>query len=205
VDMKLYEPAMRHLLDTYIRAEESEVIADFEELGLIDMIVNNGLGAVDSMTAMMKADEETMAETIENNMRKVIIDEQAVNPKYYERMSELLDALIEERRRQAIDYKEYLEKVKELSTQVVNPGGVDSSSYPSSINTPAKKALYDNLEHNEPLALYINDAVKNTKKADWIGNRIKEREVAAAISEKLEDDSKLDEIMELVKNQHEYK
>ncbi|MGR9117292.1 MAG: type I restriction endonuclease subunit R, partial [Gammaproteobacteria bacterium] len=205
VDMKLYEPAMRHLLDTYIRAEDSEVVADFEELGLIDLIVKKGLSALDSMPESMKANEETMAETIENNMRKVIIDEQAVNPKYYERMSELLDALIEERRQQAIDYKKYLEKVKELSAQIVNAGGINPSDYPASLNTPAKKALYDNLEKDESLALRIDTAIRHTKKADWIGNRIKEREVAAAICEELDDDSRLNEILELVKNQYEYR
>ncbi len=206
VDMKLYEPAMRHLLDTYIRAEESEVIADFEELGLIDLIVQKGLGALDAMPAEMKANEETMAETIENNMRKVIIDEQAVNPKYYEKMSELLDALIEERRQQAIDYKKYLEKVKDLSIQVVNAGGINPAAYPSAVNTPARKALYDNLSQDEDLSLRIDRAVRDTKKADWIGNRIKEREVAGAIAAELNDDeSRLDDILELVKNQYEYR
>jgi len=204
IDMKKYEPAMRHLLDTYIRAEDSEVVADFEELGLIDLIVKKGLAALDDMPAAMKTDEENMAETIENNMRKVIIDEQAVNPAYYERMSELLDALIEERRQQAIGYKEYLEKVKEISMQVVNSGGVDPGAYPKSINTPAKKALFDNLDQNESLVLRIDTAVRHTKKADWIGNRIKEREVAGAISRELADDSGLEEIVELVKNQYEY-
>ncbi|MCB9987709.1 MAG: type I restriction endonuclease subunit R [Rhodospirillales bacterium] len=206
VDMKLYEPAMRHLLDTYIRAEDSELVADFEDMGLIDLIVKNGLGALESMPASIKADEETMAETIENNMRKVIIDEQAVNPKYYERMSELLEALIEERRQQAIDYKEYLQKVKELSVQVVNPGGINPSAYPASMNSPGKKALYDNLGQDESLALRIDTAVRHTKKADWIGNRIKEREVAEAINEELGgDDGRLDEILELVRNQYEYR
>lgn len=205
VDMKKYEPAMRHLLDTYIRAEDSDVVADFEELGLIDLIVKNGIGALDSMSASMKANEENMAETIENNMRKVIIDEQAVNPAYYERMSELLDALIEERRQQAIDYKEYLERVKELSLQVVNSGGVNPNEYPQSIDTPAKKALFDNFGQDESLALRIDTAVRHTKKADWIGSRIKEREVAAAISEELKDDNQLDDVMELVKNQYEYR
>lgn len=205
IDMKKYEPAMRHLLDTYIRAEDSEVVADFEELGLIDLIVKNGIGALDSMSSSMKADEENMAETIENNMRKVIIDEQAVNPAYYERMSELLDALIEERRQQAINYKEYLERVKQLSVQVVNSGGIDPNAYPKSINTPAKKALFDNLGQDEGLVLRIDTAVRHTKKADWIGNRIKEREVAGAISEELANDSLLDEVLELVKNQYEYR
>jgi type I restriction enzyme R subunit len=206
VDMKLYEPAMRHLLDTYIRAKDTEVIADFEELGLIDLIVQKGLGALDLMPASMKANEETMAETIENNMRKVIIDEQAVNPKYYETMSELLDALIEERRKQAIDYKHYLEKVKALSVQVVNPGGINPAAYPSSINTPAKKALYDNLEKNEELAIRIDTAVRHTKKADWVGSRIKEREVASAIQEESAGYTvDIDKLLELVKNQNEYR
>lgn len=205
VDMKLYEPAMRHLLDTYIRAEESEVVADFEDMGLIDLIVQKGLGALDSMPAEMKTNEKTMAETIENNMRKVIIDEQAVNPKYYEKMSELLDALIEERRQQAIDYKEYLEKVKDLSARVVNAGGINPTDYPSSVNTPARKALYDNLDQDDDLSLRIDKAVRGTKRADWIGNRIKEREVAGAIAAELDDESRLDEILELVKNQYEYR
>ena len=205
IDMKLYEPAMRHLLDTYIRAEDSEVVADFEELGLIDLIVNNGTDALNSLPESMRASEEAMAETIENNMRKIIIDEQAVNPAYYEQMSELLDALIEERRQQAIDYKEYLEKIKELSVKVVNAGGINPTAYPASIDTPAKKSLYDNVGQDEVLVIKIDAAVRHTKKADWIGSRIKEREVAAAISKELDDDSNLNEILELVKNQYEYR
>ncbi len=204
IDMKLYEPAMRHLLDTYIRAEDSEVVADFEEFGLIDLIVKNGTEAFNSLPESIKANEEAMAETIENNIRKVIIDEQAVNPAYYEKMSELLDALIEERRQQAIDYKEYLKKVKELSVKVVNAGGIDPTDYPQSVNTPGKKALYDNVGKDEILVSKIDTAIRHTKKADWIGNRIKEREVAAAISGELDDDGNLDEILELVKNQYEY-
>lgn len=205
IDMKQYEPAMRHLLDTYIRSEESEVVADFAELGLIDLIVRIGTDALDSLPASMKADKENMAETIENNMRKLIIDEQAVNPAYYERMSELLDALIEERRKQAIDYKNYLEKVKELSMQVVNAGGVNPDEYPANIDTPAKKALFDNLGQDETLVVAIHDAVMGNKKADWIGNRVRERELAAAVYEIVQDEGRLDGVMELIKNQYEYR
>ena len=35
IDLKMYEPAMRHLIDTYIRAEESENISAFDDLSLI--------------------------------------------------------------------------------------------------------------------------------------------------------------------------
>ncbi|MEA1926815.1 MAG: YgjP-like metallopeptidase domain-containing protein, partial [Candidatus Auribacterota bacterium] len=34
IDMKMYEPAMRHLLDTYIRAEDSEKISAFDDMNL---------------------------------------------------------------------------------------------------------------------------------------------------------------------------
>ena len=67
--------------------------------GSIQLIVKMGAGAIDKLPDGIKKDPEAVAETITNNMRKVIVDERAMNPKYYDRMSELLDALIEERRR----------------------------------------------------------------------------------------------------------
>jgi len=207
VDMKLYEPAMRHLLDTYIHAKDSETMADFEELGLIDLLVNKGLQTLDSLPGSIKKDPEAMAETIENNMRKVIIDENPVNPAYYELMSELLEALIKERKEQAIEYRKYLEKIKELAERVVNSNSIGRNNYPASLDTSAKQALYDNLGHNEALALEINGAVLGIKKEGWIGNRFKEREVAGVIRELIKPFKvhSLENVVELVKNQDEYK
>ena len=54
---------------------------------------------------------QAAAETIENNVRKIIIDEQPLNPKYYEKMSELLDALIAQRKKEALDYQIYLQRI----------------------------------------------------------------------------------------------
>ncbi len=105
VDMKVYEPAMRHLLDTYIRAEESEVVSAFDDMTLIQLIVEQGEQAVESLPSGIRGNQEAVAETIENNVRKLIIDESAVNPKYYEKMSELLDALILQRKQEALDYR----------------------------------------------------------------------------------------------------
>ena len=50
--------------------------------------------AVNALPEGIRENQEAVAETIENNVRKLIIDEQPINPKYYEKMSELLDALI---------------------------------------------------------------------------------------------------------------
>ncbi len=118
IDLKMYEPAMRHLLDTYIRAEESEKISAFDDIPLIQLIVEQGATALDALPAGIRSNPEAMAETIENNLRRVITDEQPINPKYYEKMSELLDTLIQERKAQALAYEAYLARFVELARQV---------------------------------------------------------------------------------------
>jgi len=75
VDFKQYEAGMRFLLDTYIQADASEVVADFKDTGLIQLIVEQGVGAIDKLPAGIKKDPEAVAETITNNMRKVIIEQ----------------------------------------------------------------------------------------------------------------------------------
>ncbi len=201
LDMKRYESAMRHLLDSYIRADDSAVFSEFKELGLVELIVKNGLEALDGLPNGLK-EPAAMAETIENNLRKTIIDENPVNPKYYEQMSQLLDALIQQRRNSAIDYQEYLEQVKHLSRQVAQPF---TTHYPPTLDTPAKKSLYDNLGKDEDLALRIDTVVSKTKKEGWVGNRFKEREVAKVVREAAAGyNINVEEVVELVKNQREY-
>jgi type I restriction enzyme R subunit len=114
---------MRYLIDRYIRAEESEKISTFDDFSLIQLIVNRGVKAVDELPKGIRNNQEAVAETIENNVRRLIVDEKPINPKYYEKMSELLDALIKQRRDNAIDYQEYLAKIAELTKQAANPQG----------------------------------------------------------------------------------
>ena len=47
INLKMYEPAMRHLLDTYIRAEESEELSTFDDLTIVELIVERGDAALD--------------------------------------------------------------------------------------------------------------------------------------------------------------
>ncbi len=179
IDLKMYEPAMRHLIDTYIRAEESEKISAFDDLSLVQLIVERGADAVGALPKGIRENREAVAETIENNVRRLIIDEQPINPKYYEKMSELLDALILQRRQTALNYQNYLQKVVELTKKVKNP--TEGASYPKTINTSAKRALYDNLGKNEALALAIDRAVLVSKQDDWRGNKFKVKKVSLAI------------------------
>jgi len=203
LDTKMYEPAMRHLIDMYIRAEDSEKISAFDDLSLVQLILERGADAIESLPESIRKNEDATAETIENNLRKVIIDEQPVNPKYYEAMSDLLDALIQQRREEAIDYQEYLRKVVDLTKKVKKPS--ETSAYPASISSEAKRSLYDNLDKNESLAVAIDAAVRHTKKDDWKSNPFKKKEVRNAISQELgHDDALTNRIFELVLNQREY-
>ncbi len=205
VDMKMLEPAMRHLIDQYIRAQESEVLTDFDEMGLIQLIVEQGVeSATKKVPKGIGEDASAMAETIENNMRKLIIDEKPINPKYYEKMSELLDELIKERRENAIEYKEYLEKIKALADKIVKPD--TKRAYPPSIDTKAKQALYDNLNEDELLANSVDAVIKVTKEDGTWGNMMKERKLRIAIKKTLVgQEERVDEIMEIIKNQDEYR
>ncbi|MCG5531464.1 type I restriction endonuclease subunit R [Halorhodospira halochloris] len=208
IDMKMYEPAMRHLLDTYIRADESEKLSAFDDMTLVELVVERGEDAVDSLPASISGDREAMAETIENNVRRLIIDEMAVNPKYYEKMSELLDALIEQRRQEALEYKDYLRRIVELTRQAARRE--EQNSYPTGIDTPAQQALYDNLGRDANLTLRLDEKIRAVKKADWRGNKFKEREVRNAIASVLGTQVReteipdLDTVLELVKNQNDY-
>ena len=204
VDMKRFEPAMRHLLDMYIRADASEQLMDFEELGLIELIVEKGMAATESLPESIRKSQDAMAETIENNVRRTIVDENPVNPRYYEHMSVLLDELIKQRRQKAIDYQEYLERIRELSRKVIRPEQA-GASYPASLDTQAKRAFYDNFGRDEVLATKIDSAIRYTKKADWVGDRFKEREIANAIRQKTADyDVDILKVMELAKAQRDY-
>ena len=204
VEMKRFEPAMRHLLDMYIRADDSEVLMDFEELGLIELIVEKGADATDSLPENIRNNQEAMAETIENNVRRTIVDENPVNPRYYEQMSVLLDELIVLRRQKAIEYQEYLERIRELSRQVIRPEQT-GSNYPLSMDTLPKRAFYDNFGKDELLATKIDSAIRYTKKAMWKNDRFKEREIANAIREETAGyDVDIQSVMELAKAQREY-
>ncbi len=202
IDLKMYEPAMRHLIDTYIRAEESEVISAFDDVSLIQLIVERGVDAVNALPQGIRQSKEAVAETIENNVRKLIIDETPINPKYYEKMSELLDALIEQRKREALSYQEYLAQIVELTKKA--QGTETAASYPAALNSKAKRALFDNLDGDEALALAIDEEIRLTKKDSWRGNRFKEKEVRNAIKKHIFDPGQLDAIFELVWNQDEY-
>ena len=202
-DLKKYEPAMRVLIDRYITAKESEKLSAFDDMTLVDLIVQKGEDALGELPEAIKQSQSAMAETIENNVHKLIIDEMPTNPKYYLRMSELLDALVKKRKQADVEYKEYLKQVVALSKKVKNPM---DETVGAEINTSAKRALYDNLGQDVTKALVVNETVLGARQSDWRGNHLKERAIRIKIKKALPDiaDEELKNLFEIIKNQNEY-
>ncbi|MFB7613480.1 type I restriction endonuclease subunit R [Kitasatospora sp. NPDC056181] len=204
VDFKQYEAGMRHLLDTYISASHSEVVSDFEEAGLMHLIVEMGAGALERLPAGIRRNPEAVAATITNNMRMVIIDERPMNPKYYDKMSELLDAILEERRQGALDYKDYLAKLLEHASKIGK--GESGTKYPEWADNGGRRALIDFFGPSPELAVVVDTTILHTKPDSWVGNAMKEKRVRRALAQALTSDfDKFDELMDLLKARHEYR
>jgi type I site-specific restriction-modification system R (restriction) subunit len=231
IDLKAFEPAMRYLIDAYIRAEESEKISAFDDLSLIQLIVDRGAAAIDVLPASIRKNQTAVAETIENNVRRLIVKESPVDPAYYEKMSKLLDALIVQRRQGVIDFKKYLDEIAALTKAATTPGGAPAT-YPPAIDTAAKRALYNNLGKDGTLAVAVDDGICKSVQDGWRSNSMKLKRVRRAIQSVLTthasrlvepDDDALhsippgslgvpeglidettDKVLERAKNQHEY-
>ncbi len=202
IDFKRFESGMRQLMDMYLDAKASKKISDLDNKSLVELIVKLGQDAEDTAEDQRKKKREAVAETIENNVRKVIIEESQTNPKYYEKMSKLLDEIIQQRKNETLAYQEYLKRITELAKNMANPS--QTNQYPSSLSSPAKRALYDNLEQNEELAMALDSVVQYTKNDGWRDGGIREKKVRIAVNGLIQDDAKTAEIMKIIKAQSEY-
>ena len=150
----------------------------------------------------MKGNKDAIAETIENNVRQIIVKEHLGDPAYYEKMSSLLDEIIKARKQKAIEYEEYLKRIAALA---INVAAGHTEETPKELNTPGKRALYNNLNQNEGLALKIDDIVKATRPDGWRGHQAKENMIKAALLPLLgNDDAEVERIFPIIKAQSEY-
>ncbi len=207
IDLKAFEPDMRYLIDAYIGAEESKKISAFDNFGLVELLAKEGKSALDQLPKGIRGSKQAMSEAIENNMRRLIIEESPSNPAYYEKMSLLLAELIELRKTEAIDYETYLQRIEELAKKVSQRE--NAPQYPSSIYTAAQRALYDNLNANEQLSLALDAAILSDKHDEWQGNPLKERHlknsILKPILEQYEQSDVLETLFTIIKNQSAYK
>lgn len=203
LDMKTYEADMRHLIDNYIQAEDSRPISAFSDMSLLEIITKSGIDeAVNSMPPGNKGSKQSVAETIENNVRQKIIKDHLIDPAFFEEMSTLLNAVIKERRDNAISYEEYLKKIADLALKVQTG---KTSATPDAIRTPAQRALYNNLEKNEALAITVHNKIIEVKPDNWRDNGgPREQIVKAALYSILQDFGEVERLFTIIKQQSEY-
>jgi type I restriction enzyme R subunit len=203
IDLKAYEADMRHLIDTYIQADSPRTISDFGEIGLLDLIVKSGIAeAINQLPSGIKNNKEAVAETIANNVRSKIIKEHLADPAFYAKMSALLKEILSDLKAKRIDYEEFLKHIAELATQVQSGKAKDT---PEKLNTPGKRALYNNLNQDEALALKIDETVCHVRPNAFRGNQAKENVIKAALLPLLDkDQTEVERIFLIIKAQTEY-
>ncbi len=227
LDMKAYEADMRHLIDTYIEADAPRKISPFDNMPLLELIVNTGIAnAINNLPDGLKGNKNAVAETIENNVRSKIIKEHLNDPAYYDKMSAILDEIIKFRKEQADNYEEYLKKIAELARRV---GAGQADDTPEQLKkSPALRALYNNLKADEAapaktvgivepsvqyttgndpalnLALRIDETVKHTRPDGWRGVQAKENVIKAALYGILQNVAEVERIFLIVEKQKEY-
>jgi type I restriction enzyme, R subunit len=227
LDLKPYEADMRHLIDTYIEADEPRKISNFDNMGLLELIVKTGIAnAISSQLGGLKGNKDAIAETIENNVRSKIIKEHLTDPAYYERMSALLDEIIALRKAMAIEYEEYLRRVAELA-QRVEAGQEEDTPEPLK-HSPALRALYNNLKQGDrplaqagkvadplaedsltgdpvlDLAMKLDAIVKKVRPDGWRGIKAREQVIKEALYRILGDVSEVERIFPIIEAQSEY-
>lgn len=227
IDLKAYEADMRHLIDTYIEADEPRAISPFDSMPLLELIVNSGIAsAVSNLPAGIRANKSAVAETIANNVRSKIIKEHLSDPAYYDRMSLLLEEIIADLKAKRLDYEEYLKKVGELAKQVQS-GQADDT--PDALKGNAGlRAVYNNLQRSGvaahvsdapaastlsaaereaalKLAIIIDATVRRVRPDEWRGNQARENEIKRALLPLLDGDmDEVERIFLIVRQQRDY-
>ena len=202
LDMKAYEADMRHLIDTYIQAEDSRRINPFGQQSLMEIMLSSGMvEAIKSLPEGIRSNKEAVAETIENNVRVKIMKDHLIDPAYFDEMSKLLNEIGRERKTNALNYEEYLKNIAILVKRVAN---VTREDLPSEIKTNAQRALYNNLGKNKALALQVDLAVHASIRADWRGNIPSENLIKKEIFSVLQDEAEVERVFQIIKQQHEY-
>ena len=200
LDLKAYEADMRHLIDTYIKADEARAISNFEGVGLLDLIVKSGIAAaVNGLPAGIKRDKGAVAETIANNVRSKIIKEKINDPAFYDSMAALLNDVLADLRANRITYEEFLQKIGNLAMQVQS-GKAETT--PAALDTPGKRALFNNLFKDEALALKVDAEVKRVRPNGFRGHQAKENIIKRALLPLLGNDvTEVERIFAIIKAQ----
>jgi type I restriction enzyme R subunit len=141
-------------------------------------------------------------------------------------MSTLLSEIIAQRKEQAIEYEEYLKKIAELVRNLLSG---HAETVPAVLDTPGKRALYNNLKSDametvianmqlaesgdgyatvsDPyakLALRIDAAIKANRPDGWRGVLSKEQTIKAVIYDVIKNVDEVERLFLIIKGNSEY-
>ena len=222
LDLKPYEADMRHLLDTYIEAAEPRTTSPFDGMGLMELLERLGIDrAIERLPERLRKNQRAVAEAIANNVRARIEREHLHDPAYFDRMSRLLQEVIDALRAEQIDYAAYLRRIADLARQVV--AGHDQSAS-DELHTPGARAIFSNLRRPRDatrvgettdgdagdtarmaLAQRIDAEVRRVRPDDWRGHRVKENVIKCALLPLLDgDEQEVERIFRVIWQQAEY-
>lgn len=227
LDIKPFEADMRHLINTYIKADPADPLGEVDKYSLVELIINTGIhdAIAKKLNEKGKLSRNSIAESIINNVRQTIIREQLTDPRFYEQMSKLLDDLIAQKRASAEEYEEFLRRAEELVRQMA--GGQRAEGVPASLvgnhgaiviwrNLPELLAAHSEESgveepetpygtYYELLALELDRVMREHAPAGWRGDEIRERQVQNALFPVLKRNPELTiAVFQLLKNMKEY-
>jgi type I restriction enzyme R subunit len=227
LDIKPFEADMRHLMNTYIKAEPADPLGTVDQYSLVDLIIRTGIHDAIARKLNQKGtlSRNAIAEGIINNVRQTIIRERLTDPRFYEEMSKLLEDLIQQKGEETEDYETFLRNAEKLARMMVQ--GQNSENVPGKLHgKPEAIVIYNNLpnilsansdsnEVTEPeaayddkhveLALEIDRVMRERAPAGWRGDDIREKQVLNALFPLLDRDRELTKaLFELLKNMKGY-
>ena len=175
---------MRSLLDNFVTAKHALKLADLEDLSFLDLIKidKDDGGSVDPDVESEVGGERGVAETLVANVRRYIFRKKETNPAEYRKFSERINRLLEDYRKEKIEYRKLLAEIAKMGKELKGDASVEDPR----IDTEAKRSLCDNLGGDADLALKVFEAVGASAKPGFRRNAIRRRKVEMAIEDALQ-------------------
>jgi len=227
LDIKPFEADMRHLMNTYIKADPADPLGDIDKYSLVEMIIQTGINdaIAKKLNEKGKLSRNSVAEGIINNVRQTIIRDQLTDPRFYKEMSQLLDDLIQQNREDSEEYENFLKQAEELVHKMSK--GQNTNTVPSKLQGKTEAIIiYNNLadilslgaspiiaaepaeEYGEKrihLALGIDRTMREFAPAGWRGDDTREKQVLNALFPLMQRDRSVTmALFELLKNMNGY-
>jgi type I restriction enzyme R subunit len=227
LDIKPFEADMRHLMNTYIKAEPADPLGDIDKYSLVEMIIQTGINdaIAKKLNEKGKLSRNSVAEGIINNVRQTIIRDQLTDPRFYKEMSKLLDDLIQQKREDSKEYEKFLKLAEELVLKMSK--GQNTGSVPSKLQGKNEAIIiYNNLpdilsnasvpfivaepgvEYGDKLvhlSLEIDRAMRELAPAGWRGDDTREKQVLNALFPIMQRDRNVTtSLFDLLKNMKGY-